>query len=86
MNSRPTCHCSGVAGGAFVLGAAQIGIEQILHPVVDDLLGIVQEERFPRNTAARAGRCRRAVPHRIDVDSVVRWHCSVIAIWRLASV
>lgn len=53
--------------------AAAVGVhEQVPHPVVDDVLRIVQEEGLPGNAAVRRGRVvEPAVPHGIHVQPVI---------------
>lgn len=65
----------------MLLHAAAVRVdEQITHPIVDDLLRIVQEERFARDAAI--GRWRRIhapIAHGIHVEPIVGQQCIATA-------
>lgn len=61
----------------MLLHAAAVRVdEQITHPIVDDFLRIVQEERFARYAAIRRGRRIHApIAHGIHVEPIIGQQC-----------
>lgn len=61
----------------MLLHAAAVRVdEQITHPIVDDLLRIVQEERFARDAAIGRGRRIHApIAHGIHIEPIVGQQC-----------